>query len=380
MKNSKAMKRKIITSVINNYQGDQRIQKVCRSLQKFGFEVEVVATDLRAKPELKFPYPVHILHLARQSGMKMYLEFNWKLFRKLLRITKKEDILLANDLDALLPNYLVSKIKGSQLVFDSHEIFSEAPTLHNRPFRKKVWKLMEQSIVPKMKHFYTVSNGYADWFEKEYKIRPEIIMNVPVVQSVSDEELKIQLPEVQIDERVLIYQGVINFSRGIDKMIEAMQFLENVQLWIVGFGPKKAEFEALTSQFNLNDKVKFIGQVPPSQLKLITPKADLGLSLEEDYGISYRFALPNKIFDYTHAGIPILGTNLPEIKDTIENYAIGRVIQNHDPQHIAELIQGMLQEGKTPYSENLKKAAEVFNWENEEKKLVKIYSVFKVQM
>ncbi len=372
--------RKIITSVINNYQGDQRVQKVCCSLQKFGFEVEVVATDLRGKPELNFSYPVHILHLARQNGMKMYLDFNWKLFWKLLKITKKEDVLLANDLDALLPNYLVSKIKGSQLVFDSHEIFSEAPTLYNRPFRKKIWKWMERSIVPKMKHFYTVSNGYADWFEKEYKIRPEIIINVPVVQSVSGEELNVSLPEIQPDEKILIYQGVINFSRGIDKMIEAMQFVENAQLWILGFGPKKAEFEALASQLNLNNKVKFIGQVTPSQLKIITPKADLGLSLEEDYGISYRYALPNKIFDYTHAGIPILGTNLPEIKHTIENYGLGKTIQKHEPQHIAELIQQMLEEGKTPYSENLKKAAEVFNWKNEEKKLEKIYSVFKVQM
>jgi len=371
------MKRKIITSVINNYQGDQRVQKVCHSLRKFGFEVEVVATNLRGNPELNFPYPVHVLHLAFQSGVKMYLDFNWKLFRKLLKITKKEDVLLANDLDALFPNYLVSKIKGCELVFDSHEIFSEVPTLYNRPFRKKIWKTLEKSIVPKIKYFYTVSNGYADWFKKNYKIRPEIIMNVPVVQTNSGEELTVTLPEIQPDEKILIYQGVINFSRGIDKMIEAMQFVENAQLWIIGFGPKKTEFEALASQLNLNNKVKFIGQVPPSQLKLITPRADLGLSLEEDYGISYRYALPNKIFDYTHAGIPILGTNLPEIRNTIEKYGIGKTIQNHEPQHIAELIQQMLDEGKSVYTENLKKAAEVFNWENEEKKMERIFAPLK---
>ncbi len=372
-------KRKIITSVINNYQGDQRVQKVCNSLMKFGFDVEVVATNLRGNPELKFPYPVHVLSLSSQSGMKMYLNFNWKLFRKLLKITKKEDVLLANDLDALLPNYLVSKIKGCELVFDSHEIFSEVPTLYNRPFRKKIWKALEGFIVPKIKHFYTVSEGYADWFEKAYKTRPEVIMNVPMVQPIK-EELNLSLPELKSGEKVLIYQGVLNFSRGIDKMIEAMQFVKNAQLWILGFGPKKSEFEALTSELNLEDTVKFIGQVSPSQLKSITPRADLGLSLEEDFGISYRYALPNKIFDYTHAGIPVLGTNLPEIKNTIEKFGIGKTIQNHEPQHIAELIQEILEEGKSPYAENLKKAAEVFNWENEEQKLEKIYSSFKVQI
>lgn len=371
------MKRKVITSVINNYQGDQRVQKVCNSLLKFGFDVEVIATDLRGNPELNFPYPVHLIRLSSQSGMKMYMNFNRKLFQKLMKITRPGDILLANDLDALMPNYWVSKIKGCELVFDSHEIFSEAPTLYNRPVKKRIWKMMEKSMVPNLKHFYTVSKGYADWFEKEYKIRPEIIMNVPVVKPVT-ESLTIKLPEVNPQEKIIIYQGAINFSRGIDKMIESMQFVENAQLWIIGSGPKKEEFEKLGDKLNLNSKIKFIGQAPPAQLKLITPKADLGLSLEEDFGISYRYALPNKIFDYTHAGVPILGTYLPEIKETIENFGIGKTIEKHEPQHIAQRITEMLEEGKMPYEENLKKAAGVFNWENEEKKLEKIYSSFKV--
>ncbi|SMC80052.1 glycosyltransferase [Moheibacter sediminis] len=368
-------KRKIIASVINNYEGDQRVQKVCNSLQKFGFDVEVIASDLRGKPALNFPYKIHTLHMTFREGMQMYADFNCNLFIKLLQISKKGDILLANDLDALLPNYLVSKIKGLDLVFDSHEIFSEVPTLHNRKFKKSIWKNLEKLIVPKINHFYTVSNGYADWFQNEYKIRPEVIRNVPVVKPL-DYDLTVNLPEIISGEKILLYQGDINFSRGIDKMIKAMGFINNAKLWIVGKGPKKDEFEKLAQELNLSDKVKFIGSVPPAQLKLITPKADLGLSLEEDYGISYRYALPNKIFDYTHAKIPILGTNLPEIKNTIETYGIGKTIENHNPKHIAEMIGKMLDEGKTPYLANLEKAAEIFNWEIEELKLQEIYSVF----
>lgn len=369
-------KRKIIASVINNYEGDQRVQKVCSSLQKFGFDVEVVASDLRGNPELNFPYKIHILHMMFQEGMQMYINFNSNLFIKLLKISKKGNILLANDLDALIPNYLVSKIKGLDLVFDSHEIFSEVPTLHDRKFKKWIWKKLEKSIVPKIKHFYTVSDGYADWFENEYKIRPEVIRNVPIVKPLNS-DLTVVLPEIIPGEKILLYQGDINFSRGIDKMIQAMQFIKNAKLWIVGKGPKKEEFEKLMQELNLSDKVKFIGSVPPAQLKLITPKADLGLSLEEDFGISYRYALPNKIFDYTHAGIPILATNLPEIRNTVEQFGIGKIIKNHEPVHIAEMIKEMLNEGKMPYSQNLKNAAEVFTWGNEEAKLEKIYSVFK---
>lgn len=367
---------KIITSVINNYDNDQRVQKVCHSLQKFGFDIQVIATTLRGKPSAKFDYPVEILSLQNQDGMFLYLEFNWKLFFKLLKNVKKEDILLANDVDSLLPNYLVSKIKGVELVFDSHEIFSELPSLSERKLKKKVWKSLESFVVPKLKHFYTVSDGYADWFEKEYNIKPKIVRNVPFMQHSTNSTLNITLPKNPLNQKILIYQGVLNFSRGIDKMIEAMVFIDNAQLWIVGKGPKLDEFKRLVEELKVNKKVKFIGNVHPSQLKLITPKADLGLSLEEDFGISYRYALPNKLFDYVHAGIPVLGTYLPEISQTIEKYKIGKTIKNHEPLHIAQKIKEMLAEGKVPYQNNLRNAAEVFNWQHEEKTLQEIFSPF----
>jgi len=368
---------RIIASVSNNYQGDQRVQKQMRSLKKFGFSPEVIATTLRGSPKLNFDYPVHILQLSNEKGMRMYLEFNLKLFFKLLKIAKKGDILLANDVDAALPNYLVSKIKKLPLVFDSHEIFSELPSLADRKFKKKIWKILESNLLPKMKYFYTVSEGYADWFEKEYGNRPEIIRNVPEISSSKGAEFTVKLPEIDKDERLLIYQGAINLSRGIDKMIVAMQWIDHAQLWIVGEGPKKSEYEKLTDELRLNQKVKFIGAVSPAQLKLITPKADLGFSLEEDLGISYRYALPNKIFDYMHAGVPVLGTDLPEIKKTILEYKTGKVVDNHSPERIANQANELLSEGKEAYAENLRKAALVFNWANEEKKLQEIFSVFK---
>ncbi|MDD3773206.1 MAG: glycosyltransferase [Weeksellaceae bacterium] len=368
---------KIITSVINNYNGDQRVQRVCQSLHKFGFEVEVIATNLR-NSDLKtnFPYPVHRIHLKKQEGVLFYVEFNWKLFRKLLKITKKGDILLANDLDALLPNYWVSKLRGNPLVFDSHEIFSELPSLTHRKVKKKIWKSLEASLVPKMKYFYTVSKGCADWFEEAYQNRPKIIQNVPMTHPKIDEKLIIELPNLNSGEKIMIYQGTINICRGIDKMIQAMQFVENAQLWIVGNGPEKQKLEQLAMDLNVEERVHFFGTIPPAQLKLLTPKADLGLSLEEDGGLSYRYASPNKVFDYIHAGIPVLGTYLPEIKYIIETYGIGMVLKNHEIQHIAEKMKLLLGKNKSEYAENLKKAAQVYNWEIEEKKLEQIFQPF----
>lgn len=365
---------RIITSVINNFNGDQRVQKVCQSLQKIGFEVEVIATNLRADYlETDYPYPIHRIQLKNQEGSSLYAEFNWKLFRKLLKISKKEDILLANDLDALLPNYLVSKLRGNPLVFDSHEIFSELPSLTHRKIEKFFWKTLESILVPRIKYFYSVSKGCADWFEKEYQNRPIIIQNVPSIYQKIDKELNLNLPELEPNQKLVIYQGTINMYRGIDKMIQAMQFVENAQLWIVGEGPEKRKLEQLTQDLGLTAKVLFLGHISPSQLKLLTPRADLGLSLEEDGGLSYRYASPNKLFDYIHAGIPVLGTYLPEIKHIITTNEIGMLIDNHEIKHISEKINLLLSQDKTFYKENLRKAAQIYNWEIEEKKIEKLF-------
>lgn len=368
---------KVLSAVINNIESDQRLDKVCNSLLKFGFDVELIGTNLRGNPKLNKKFKTYIFPLKNQKSSKLYIEFNLKLFFILLKKVDKNTILLANDLDSLLPFYLVSKLKNRPLIYDSHEIFSELPSLTNRPKTKKFWKTLEKFIVPRLKHFYTVSDGYSEWFHKEYGIKPIVIKNVPKLQTLHNtQDIFFKLPEKSPEEKIVIYQGVLNISRGIEKTIEAMQYVDNCQFWILGNGPKREELIALTQKLNLEKRVHFLGNVKPIILRTITPLADVGISLEEDLGISYRYALPNKLFDLIQAKVPILGTNLPEIKKVITDNKIGKVINNHDPKHIAEKIKELILEGKLPYLTNLTRASKEYCWENEEQKLKKIYKPF----
>ena len=370
---------KILSAVINNIETDQRLDKVCHSLISFGYDVELIGTTLRGKPNLNKPYKTHFIDMKNQSSAKMYAEFNFKLFFTLLKKSDKKTILLANDLDSLLPFYLVSKLYRLPLVFDSHEIFSELPSLNNRPKTKKVWKTLERFLIPKVKHFYTVSDGYANWFKKEYGANPAVIRNVPNRTKLNDKQdfIFFHLPPNPTNEKIVMYQGAINMSRGIDKMIEAFLHIDNCQFWIAGDGPKKTEYEQMVKDLNLTNRIYFLGNIPPKTLKTITPLAEIGMSMEEDLGLSYRYALPNKLFDFMQAGIPILGTNLPEIKKTIEEYKVGKVIDNHNPKHIAEKLQEILNEGKKAYKINLQEAAKELCWENEENKLKTIFEQIK---
>lgn len=368
-------RKKVLVSVINNIATDQRVEKVCNSLYKNGYEISIIGTNLYGKPPLNRPYSFHRFHLAFQRKFLLFAEFNFKLFWKLLFKSDKHTILLANDLDSLLPNYLVSKFKKIPLVFDSHEIYSELPSIQGR-YAQKLWRKLEKYLIPKIEYFYTVSEGYADFFEERYSNRPIIIKNVPIIATVSDKNKNIhtKLPETPCSKKIIVYQGAINFSRGIDKMIEAMKYIENAQLWIIGNGPLKNTFENLCKELRLDHKIYFLGEISPEQLKLITPKAELGISLEEDGGLSYRYALPNKIFDYVHAKIPVLGTYLPEIKNMINENQIGEVITNHSAIEISEKIKLLLSRGKKHYENNLEKTSIKYNWEAQESTLLNIFN------
>lgn len=371
---------KILSAVLNNIETDQRLDKVCRSLLKFGYEVELIGATLKGKPLLDKPYATHLIEMKNQHSMSMYAEFNKKLLFTLLNKVDKETILLANDLDSLLPFYLVSKWKNLPLVFDSHEIFSELPSLHNRPKTKKVWKTLEQFLLPKIKNFYTVSDSYAAFFAENYQVSPKVVRNVPTRIRLNQKQNHIffPLPPNPTNKNVILYQGAINMSRGIDKVIEAFRHLDNEQLWIIGDGPKKQEYEQLTQKLQLTDMVFFLGRIKPELLKTITPLASIGLSIEEDFGLSYRYALPNKLFDYIQAQIPILGSPLPEIKKIIEHYQIGLLIENHTPEHLASKIKELLNKGREPFLEQLMLAANELCWENEELVLKEIFEQIKV--
>ena len=356
---------KVIVSVFNNLYTDQRVEKVCASLAENGYEINLIGNSWGGLVKMERSYSFSRITLKSQILRYAYLEFQWKLYRELLKKADKNTILLSNDLDTLLPNYLISKKLGIPLVFDSHEIFTEMPSLKGR-FTQKIWRKLEQSIVPKIQYMMTASESYADWFAKTYHInRPITVQNFP---------LKIDNPQQYSDinfPKIILYQGVINPSRGLDKIISAMNTIEDAELWIAGDGPKKIEFEALTKNLGLDKKVKFLGKLLPKDLREVTKKADVGLSIEENNGLSYYYSMPNKVSDYIQARIPVIVSDFPEMKKVIDRFQAGEKIQDHS--ELAEKIKIVLKNGKLFYKDALNKAAAELCWKKEGPKLLQLF-------
>jgi len=370
-------KKRVILSVINDLVTDQRVNRTAGVLTELGFEVLMVGRhkfDSPAMPERE--YETFRMRLLFEKGPFFYAEYNTRLF--FLLLSRPADLLLSNDLDTLLPNYLVHKLKRIPLVYDSHEYFTATPELVDRPRVQRIWKWIEKSIVPKLKDCITVNASIANLFEKEYRVPFRVVRNIPNApkqqQTPTREELN--LPS---DKKIVLLQGSgINIQRGAEEAVEAMQYLENVLLLVVGGGDVVPVLKNKVTELDLHAKVKFVPRQTPEKLTGYTRNADLGLTIDKDTNINYRFSLPNKLFDYIHAGVPVLATPLVELKNIIQQYDIGGFIENHDPVHIAATIKNMLEDENrlAQYKKNTAKAAAELNWETEKKVLIEIFSPY----
>jgi len=319
-------------------------------------------------------YTVKRMRLLFNKGPLFYAEYNIRLF--LLILFKRADLYFANDLDTLLAMFLVSKIKGKSLVYDSHEYYIEVPELVGRPLVKKVWQRIEKSIFPKVQAAITVNDSIAALYEQQYKRTVHVIRNVSSYKvPVHIKKQDLQLPEVPI----IILQGAgINMHRGAEEMVQAMQYLENILLLIIGSGDVIPMLKKSVETLQLQQKVKFINKLPAHELAQYTAVATIGLSLDKDTNLNYRFSLPNKLFDYIQARVPVLVSALPEVEKIVRTYAIGEVLEQHTPEHIAYKIKMMLQDEKrlNQWKENLNIASEELCWEKEKIKLKHIITSY----
>ncbi len=369
---------RIIISVTSDLVTDQRVQRAAGTLKEAGYQVMLVGRVLSDSIEMKGKrFRITRFKLWVNKGPFFYLNYNLRLFWYLL--WNQADILLSNDLDTLPANFLVSKIKGIPLVYDSHEYFTGVPELSQRPKVKAIWKRIESFIVPKIQYAYTVNSSIAQLYEDEYKIKFNVIRNMPEMKFQIRTDLDIIKRELRLpsDKAIIILQGAgINIQRGAEEAVQAMQYVENAILLIIGSGDVIPALKLMVVELRLNEKVKFEPKKSPSELFLYTLCADLGLSLDKNTNLNYRFSLPNKIFDYIQAGVPILASDLPEVKKIIEGYNIGCISPDHNVKNLATLMNKMIdnKEMRLTWQKNLKAASQELNWDHEKSKLLSIFS------
>jgi len=371
---SHAHKIKVAFSVTNCICHDQRVLKIAETVSRLGCEIIIIGRKSGACCDSdKIPFKTKRFKMLFKRGFLFYKFFNIRLFFYLL--FRKYDLLVSNDLDTLLPNFLISKLKQLPLVYDSHEYFTGVPEIQNRPFVKWVWKTIEKSIFPRLKYVMTVSEPIASLYEKMYLIRPLVVRNVSKnadhITPYTREEIS-----VATNDLLLIIQGTgINIDKGAEELIDAVNISDGVALLVVGSGDVVPQLKHQVKELNIGHKVKFIPVVPWETLMKYTKSADIGMCLEKDTNLNYRFSLPNKLFDYIAAGKPVIVSNLPETGKIISENSCGMIIGRVTPGIISNALSE-LKDNPVRLAELRRNAVATsakLNWEIESEKVKEFY-------
>lgn len=362
----------ITVLVSNDLAFDQRVSKSCETLRALGLSITRVGRLLPDSAPFECADEVVRFKLPFHRGAAFYAWLQVRLFFFLL--FKRTDAILANDLDTLLPAFLVSKLKRIPLVYDSHEYFTEAEGLTGRKFQKSIWLGVEKWIFPKLKWVYTVNESIAEIYRQQYHVPVGVVRNVPLLQPQrSNPDLSL-VPFLN-DKKIVLLQGAyIDPDRGGMEAVLSMQYVQDAVLLVVGSGRDLENMKIKTKELHLEKQVFFLPKQPASVLRSITAASHLGLSLDKPLHLNYTLSLPNKLFDYIHAGLPVVVSNLPELCRIVLQYEVGVVVKEVTPESIASSINEALHSAQyTQWKENCSFASSELNWQKESLHIEKVF-------
>lgn len=363
-------KKRILCTVTNDLSYDQRMQRICSTLAEAGYAVTLIGRKLPNSKALEdLPFEQKRLYCYFNKGKLFYLEYNLRLFFFLL--FARMDLLCSVDLDTLLAGSWACFFRRKPNVYDAHEYFTELPEVVERPRVQSIWAWVAKRCIPKVKGAYTVCQSLAEIFEKTYKQPFEVIRNVPFSQTLNTENKAVEVPYI------LIYQGALNDGRGLEESLQAMQSFqkEQVQLWLVGEGDLSDQLRQMAKDLKVEDRLKFWGYILPSELKNISPQADIGLNLLKNKGLNYYYSLANKFFDYVQAEKPSLNMAFPEYQQHQKAYEVGLLLEELSAEAIVQSLNQLFEDPDLyqKLQENCRKAKLDWHWEKEKGKLIDFY-------
>ena len=340
---------RIVMAVSNDLLTDQRVMRHVAALREAGYEVDTVCrTD----------FPV-----MWQKGWRFYAAFNWRLWREVrLRVKElkgQKMIVWANDTDTLLGCWLAAHGR-CKLVMDAHELFPEVPEIQEKPLVKWVWRTIEKWLMPKCDALITVCQSIADYYREKMGVQ------MTVVRNLSSYELGVR--SYDLGDNVLLYAGKVNVGRGVDWAIDALEWLPECRLIVAGDGDLLEEMKAYAAQKAWSDRVEFTGRLLPEAMTALAAKADVGLVMLEDKGLSYHFALPNRVGTFVQAGVPMVVSDLPEMARVVRTFGVGAVMERQGTLGLVDAVKAVL--ARNWKDDDFAAAREDMDWNKEKQKLI----------
>jgi glycosyltransferase involved in cell wall biosynthesis len=238
---------------------------------------------------------------------------------------------------------------------------------------KNLTAWMEWMLIRFSDAVITVSNGIAEEYVRLYKIaKPALVLNCPQYKDVVNKNLFREELGISHEQTIFLYQGAFIKGRGIEVLLETFAGLDaKFVIVFMGYG----QLEGLIKEGALvHNNIYFYPAVAPSILLDYTSSADFGISTIENMCLSYYYCLPNKMFEYLMAGLPVIVSNLHEMKRVVEQNRVGVVAEVNSAEGLRQAIRRAELLDKATLRENINKIRPIYSWEVQERTLLTVYS------
>lgn len=364
--------KKVCMLVWNYFQTDARVTNEAITVSKLGKDVTVIAlNDHETTPEFEDRGEFKVRRVSRKPRFLTRLTTTIRLFWAALN--ERAGIYHSNDLNTTIPGFIASRFWGTRLVYDAHEVSTDRMGWKY----KKLYYILEKFMIRRADVVITTNETRANFFKQTYNIKmPVILKNAPRYQVVSSDDRIRQMLGISQETKIVLYQGGLQPERGLENLVKAVSGIPNIVLVFIGYGKLEEHLKSLVKNQNLDHKVFFLGMIPNEELLKWTASADIGMQVLQNTCFNHYSSISNKIHEYIMAGIPIVASSLPEMKKIVEGFNLGVTVDPDNPESIREGICFLLEDSVRykKFKQNCYKVSKMLNWENEEDKLIKIYS------
>ena len=299
-----------------------------------------------------------------------------KVYWNLLQVKEAEEKLKDKEFDAIIAHNeeslpLVLKYKkNAKVIVDMHEY---APKEFEHSFWWRFYfapykHYLCQTYLPQADYVYSVSQGIAEEYTKNYGIKCDVItsaayyFNPPQFSIQDSKNIKI------------IHHGYASPDRVIEGMIETMDYVDprfHLDLMLVP-NHQQDYYQTLQAMVEKRKNVRIIPPVPFEEIIPFSAQYDIGIFLCPPTTFNLANCLPNKFFEFIQARLMVAIGPSPEMARLVKQYDLGIIAKDFSPQEMAKSLNSLSKEQILQYKENVNKAAEILNAEKEGEKLLKI--------
>lgn len=385
---------KVSMMVCNPFLNDARVRKEAETLVMAGYQVTVHALALpNVTPSFEIldsgvrikRHGVSSSKMSHLSGGGRAERSRWEVFalvalrcRAMISMAwsifcERPDVVHAHDVNMLPSAWLAARIAQAPLIYDAHEISTDREGY--RSFRGAVgW--IEKKLTPRAAGTITTTDARAKFFSRAYGIpRPLVLQNRPRLMKSSGsnrirEELGLTQPWL-----IVLYQGGLQPGRGLPRLVKAASSVPSTYFVFIGGGRQERELHELTEQLGLADRIHFIPTVALNELPSYTASADIGVQPIENTCLNHFTTDSNKLFEYVIAGLPVVASDMPEIRKVVKQHELGLLVEPGNTEALAEAIQALVRDSEKRefFARNSRKATKVLNWEDQENLLIELY-------